>query len=189
MSYNSQPGDKQVIMDIKAITGKRVQIDVEMQNGNLLYYANRSIYYSGVMITNSLAKGESYDKMKRSIVITIVNGKLFKDIPDCYTQFAYADKKSHKILSDVSELHFLELGKIDISKPLEEMTSVEKLGAYLMIAGDESQEEYLQQLLNLKEEAINMSEYVFKELTVSEVAEMLEMTEEEVIKAAEGYVK
>ncbi|MEG2013077.1 MAG: PD-(D/E)XK nuclease family transposase, partial [Anaerovoracaceae bacterium] len=75
ISYNSQPGDKQVIMDIKAITGKRVQIDVEMQNGNLLYYANRSIYYSGVMITNSLAKGESYDKMKRSIVITIVNGK------------------------------------------------------------------------------------------------------------------
>ncbi|MEF9922468.1 MAG: hypothetical protein RR769_06065, partial [Anaerovoracaceae bacterium] len=30
---------------------------------------------------------------------------------------------------------------------------------------------------------------LLKKLTVSEVAEMLEMTEEEVIKAAEGYVK
>ncbi len=55
------------------------------------------------------------------------------------------------------------------------MTPLECLCAYIRFAGDRTREDYVNKLLETGEEAVNMSEYVFKKLTEDDIArEMLE---------------
>ena len=81
-------------------------------------------------------------------------------------------------LTDRLEFHFLELGKLDDKKPVSEMSSVEKVAAYLEYAGDEAHESYTQELLNEGGKEIAMIEHVFKELTADEIAREIRISEE-----------
>ena len=59
-------GDKPTVMDIKCETSSGELIDVEMQNGRLPFYPERSLFYGGKKWVNSaLEEGEDYDKMKK----------------------------------------------------------------------------------------------------------------------------
>ena len=63
--YGWRKDGKQSVLDIKAKTEKEEQIDIEMENGDLTYYGNRSLVYGGRMVNSSLESGEKYDKMKK----------------------------------------------------------------------------------------------------------------------------
>lgn len=52
-------------------------IDIEMQVGELDVYINRTMYYGCRQLSESLAEGDDYGKIKKSIVISFVKGKLF----------------------------------------------------------------------------------------------------------------
>ena len=78
---------KGTVMDIRAETGSGEKLDIEMQTGAFDIYPDRSLYYGGRLVNSSLQIGESYDKMKKSIVVSIVDGKLFSEIEDCHSIF------------------------------------------------------------------------------------------------------
>lgn len=167
-----KPGDKGTIMDIRAKSRSGEQFNVEMQNKIKDNFANRTLMYGCRMVNSSLSSGEDYDKMKKSVVISFVNGVQFKAVPDLHTRFIMAEEKHHLPLSDRLEIHFLELGKLKDRDP-SQMTPLEQFCAYLKYAGDEEKEDYVAKLLETGEEAIHMSDQVYKDVTDDEVLEVL----------------
>lgn len=173
-----KPGDKTTIMDIKAETGSGELIDVEMQKGKLQFFRERALFYGGKMVSSSLASSEYYDKMKKSIVISFVDGTLFPKNPNLHTEFLLQETQQGEILTDRLAIYFLELDKIGTSKTLGEMSSLERFCAYLKYAGDEEKEGYVNKLLEMREEAVDMSEHVFRKITDDDIArEILERQE------------
>ena len=168
--YGERDEDKDSVLDIKALTDSNEIIDIEVQNKNLSFYCDRSVYYGGRLVNSALEKGEKYDKMKKSIVISIVNGTLFPETGKLHTIFQLREIEEDIQLSDRLELHFLELGKILPNTPVDHLDSVEKLAAYLKFAGDETKEDYIQNLIQSGGDAIKMTEQLFRALTEDEIA-------------------
>lgn len=168
--YGDHDDDKDSVLDIKALTSSNEIIDIEVQNKNLSFYCDRSVYYGGRLVNSALEKGEKYDKMKKSIVISIVNGTLFPETEKLHTVFRLREVEDGIQLSDRLELHFLELGKILPNTPVDHLDPVEKLAAYLKFAGDEKKEDYIQNLIQSGGDAIKMTEQLFRALTEDEIA-------------------
>ena len=118
-------------------------------------------------MNSSLQKGEEYDKMKKSIVVSIINGKLFPSIPSCHNVFEVRECSTGLLLSDRLSFHFLELGKVSQDKPISEMTRIEKLAFYLKYANDEKKKDYVQEIL--AEEDFAMAENAYRTLTQDEI--------------------
>lgn len=168
--YGEHDDDKDSILDIKALTNSDEIIDIEVQNKNLAFYCDRSVYYGGRLVNSALEKGEDYDKMKKSIVISIVNGTLFPETKKLHTIFRLREIDDDIQLSDRLELHFLELSKVPLDKPVEQLEPVEKLAAYFKYASDKTKEDYVQSLIQYGGEAIRMTERLFRDLTEDEIA-------------------
>ena len=172
--YGEHENSKDSVLDIKAITNSQELIDIEMQGNIFKAYPERSLFYGGRLVNSALEKGQNYDKLKKSIVISIVDGILFKDVDKVHTAFKLKEVSSDTIMSDKLEFHFLELGKINDAFLTKQMTDVDKLATYFKYAGDKEHEEYLINLLNEGNEAVIMTEYIFRELTEDEIAYEME---------------
>ena len=171
-------GDKPTVMDIKCETSSGELIDVEMQNGRLPFYPERSLFYGGKMVNSALEEGEDYDKMKKSIVISFVDRVLFPDIPGIHTRFLVKEEDTGHPLTDRLAMHFVELGKVSADRPVEELDPLERFAAYMKYCSDPQMEYYVNHLLDSGEEAVQMSEHVYKKVTESDLArEMLEREE------------
>lgn len=70
-------------------------------------------------------------------------------------------------MSDRLAFHFLELGKVDPQKPVEEMTQIEKLAVYLRYANDENYKDSVQEICE-SEEGIIMAENLYRHATKEE---------------------
>ena len=105
--------------------------------------------------------------MKKSIVVSIINGTLFPAIPSCHSVFQVREKETGLLLSDRLEFHFLELGKVHADKSVSEMTRIEKLAVYFKYASDENKKDYVQEIL--AEEDLAMSENAYRTLTQDEI--------------------
>ncbi len=176
--YGEKPYMKGAVLDIKAQTSLGELLDIEMQNGNLEVYADRSVFYCGKLINLSLEKGEDYDKMKKSIVISIVKGNVLPQTKKLHSTFYFLESEEHFRLSETAEIHFVELEKVDVHKSIEEMDPLERLAAYMLFAGDRTQEMYVQDLIERGGEAVTMAERLFKELTEDQIA--FEMREQQI---------
>ena len=135
--------DKESVMDIRAETESGELLDIEMQAGDLKFYQNRALFYGGRLVNSALQVGENYDKMKKSIVISITSGRLFPSLAGCHNIFEMRDRERGLLLCDRLELHFLELSKIDGRKPVSALTEIERLGAYLKFASVEDRQDYV----------------------------------------------
>lgn len=154
-------------MDIRAETGSGDLLDIEMQAGLLIVYPNRIVLYGGRLVNSSLQRGADYDKMKKSIVVSIINGTLFPAIPSCHSVFQVRERETGIILSDRLEFHFLELGKVHADKSVSDMTRIEKLAVYFKYASDENEKDYVQEIL--VEEDLAMAENAYRTLTQDEI--------------------
>lgn len=191
VNYRQFPTDKETTLDIKALTKNGDLIDIELQNGNLDCYQNRSLMYGGKLLNSSLEKGQNYDKMKKSIVISIVTGKLFPHISDLHTVFHLWEDAHRELLSDRLELHYIELGKVKKDVPVEMLGDVERLAAYLKYAADCDAQEYLKELIESGEEVIRLSEKRMERASEDFYARMrqidIEMREHDI--ATARYIK
>ncbi|MBQ2867137.1 MAG: Rpn family recombination-promoting nuclease/putative transposase, partial [Firmicutes bacterium] len=111
-SYATYQGEKEIIMDIKVQLSSGQLLDLEMQVDHLDSYVNRSIYYMGKLVNESLESGDDYDKMKESIVISIVNRMLFPQYKKAFSTYYFKEDDENHKLSEITRIHFLELGKI-----------------------------------------------------------------------------
>ena len=159
--------DKDTTMDIKAETDSKEILSIEMQVGHLSDYRCRTLFYGGRLVNSSLQSGQSYDKMKKSIVVSIIQNKLFPKEIGCHSIFDVREQKTGHRLCDRLEFHFLELGKGDPNKPIAEMTPIERLAVYLRYADDENYKDSVQEICESEEEII-MAENLYRRATKEE---------------------
>lgn len=171
--YRDHPEGKETIMDIKVRFESGALLNLEMQIDHLGYYINRSVFYLGKLISESLAKGETYDKMRETTVISILGGQLFPHRPEVYSRYCLMETQSRELLTPITQLHFLELGKIDAeAKPMEQMTVHEKLGAFFKYAAEESRQDYLRQLFTGEEEVATLTRPILEEISADQEMRM-----------------
>lgn len=171
--------EKTIIMDISVETSRNELIDVEMQIGEMDAYIDRSVYYACKQLAKGLEKGDDYDKIKKSIVISFIKDKLFPDEFPVHSVFSLREDFSSAQLSKLIELHYVELGKIrrDIADPCE-LDPMEQLGAYIRYAGDPEQELFVETLVGKGVKVISMADKVLKKVSEEERLQYMRQSRE-----------
>ena len=168
IDFGNLAGDKETELDIKAETNSHQIIDIEMQVNNLAFFRNRTTFYAGRLINSSLKEGENYGMMKQSVVISIINGKVFPDGVGYHGIFELREKDSGVLLCDRLVMHFLQLNELDMEKPVEEMNRLERLGFYLRHASDVDYKEKIYEICKA-EEGIVVAEDLYRKATQEEI--------------------
>ena len=152
--------DKYSRLDIKAVTNKGEHINIEIQVKNEYNMIKRSLYYWSKMYEGQLTKGQDYDTLSRTICINILDFKYLKNdnFHNCYR---LKEKNTNEELTDVMELHFIEIPKLrklenseDISDMLEAwITFIESPTSELI----DKLEMSLDEIKEAKEELVRLS--------------------------------
>jgi predicted transposase/invertase (TIGR01784 family) len=139
-------GEKYCRLDINMIVnGQRTNLEVQVRNeGN---YSERSLYYWAREFSSSLSEGEDYIDLPRTIVISIIDFKLF-DCVEFHSEFQTLEVNRHEPLTDKMCLHYFELPKLPKSvskddtmklwltlfnaKTEEELKQIESMGVSVM---------------------------------------------------------
>jgi len=150
--------DKHGILDIKAKTDQGVYVDVEIQLVNIPTMPKRTLYYWAKMYTEQMAPGESYNKLMKTVTINIVNFKCIKN-EKMHNVFHIREENTRLMLTDVLEIHFLELTKLVESESGNE----EKLKDWLMFIKSDSKEVF--NVLAKKSKEINKAYDLLKKMS------------------------
>ena len=112
--------DKVGILDIKAKLDNGMQVNVEMQVVNQQNMEKRTLFYWGKLYTGSIHEGESFYRLKKTITINLLDFNYF-DTKEYHTKWHIVeDTEKDKVLTDVLEIHFIELKKFIKSERMPE---------------------------------------------------------------------
>ncbi len=102
------------ILDIKAVDENGKLYDIEMQIGEG-YYGKRALYYWGKTYTNQIDSGEMFSKLKKTVVISLLDFNYFNDngAPRVHRAIIAKDRDTNGSYEELDcfELHFIELQK------------------------------------------------------------------------------
>ena len=87
------------------------QVDLEVQVNNEGDYPERVMYYWAREFSTALPAGQSYSMLPRTIIISIIDFKLF-DCAEYHSFFQPLEVTRHTLLSDKMGFHFYELPKL-----------------------------------------------------------------------------
>ncbi|MDB8576113.1 Rpn family recombination-promoting nuclease/putative transposase [Turicibacter sanguinis] len=120
--------DKYSRLDVKAITNKGEHINIEIQLKDEYNMIKRSLYYWSKLYEGQLENGENYQKLSRTICINLLDFNLLNH-DKFHSVYRLKDCETNEELTDVMELHFIELKKIKDVQRVEEVKT--KLEAWL----------------------------------------------------------
>ena len=103
--------DKYSRLDIKATTSNKEIINIEIQLKNEYNMIKRSLYYLSKMYEEQLGEGDDYSELKRTICINILNFK-YLSTEKYHTAYRLKELETNEELTDVIELHFIEVPKL-----------------------------------------------------------------------------
>jgi predicted transposase/invertase (TIGR01784 family) len=103
--------DKKGILDVRAKTRAGKQIDVEIQILPTEFMPERTMFYWSKMYLSQVKSGDTYDRLMKCITINIVD---FKCVPlnKLHTKYHLTEDETGYKLTDILEVHFLELPKL-----------------------------------------------------------------------------
>jgi len=104
-------GQRGVRLDILAKASDGQLINVEIQKYNEHNMVQRSLFHCAKIFSGQAVISEKYENLKRTICINIMNFKLFDDLR-YWRKDWFSDSETHERLTDLLEIHFLELPKI-----------------------------------------------------------------------------
>ena len=126
------PNEKIGRLDLVAQTEEEEIVHIELQLINYYNTIPRLIYSLSQLISKQLARGENYNKLKRTITIGLLDYELeeLKDMDKMHTVWVYKEKEcGEKQLTDLQELHIIEMNK---AKQEYEKNSNNKLAQWIM---------------------------------------------------------
>ena len=103
--------DKEVILDIKGLVNSNTYVNVELQLYSSPGLPARALYYWAKLFSSQLHKGEDYSSLKKTISIVILDDT-YCDSDDYHTWSGLHDCRQKIVISDLIEVHFLELPKL-----------------------------------------------------------------------------
>jgi predicted transposase/invertase (TIGR01784 family) len=189
--------DKLSIMDVKAETNDETMINIEIQLRDQHNMRQRTLYHLSKMIAERLNKGEYYKEIAKTVAINILNFDLLGEEIRFHNKFRFLETQTHKELTDVAEIHFMELPVLRryIEKNKENITNIigkEKLLDWLLFI-DNPNSEYTK-LVENADEAIGRAKEMLRTLSADEKLHEEYLAREKAImdhyaslKAAEKY--
>jgi predicted transposase/invertase (TIGR01784 family) len=111
--------DKLSILDIKAFDNLKRQYNIEMQVSDNRAFIKRSLYYLTKLYSSQLKESMPFNALQKTIGIYIMNTTKLKKEKDYHNVYSLLNRKSYKELTDIFEVHFIELDKFikTIDKP------------------------------------------------------------------------
>lgn len=101
--------EKQCILDVRILLNDNSKINVELQVRRLAYWDKRSLFYLSKMYTEDLFNGQRYDRLKKCIVISILD--FSGDENPGYHKVYHLRDQEGRLYSDQFEVHVIELDK------------------------------------------------------------------------------
>jgi predicted transposase/invertase (TIGR01784 family) len=103
-------GDKFCRLDISmTVDGRRVDLEIQVRDEG--DYPERSLYYWAREYSTALDEGRDYKELPRTVIISIVEFKLF-DCTEFHSEFQALEVTRHAPLTDKMSLHYFELPKL-----------------------------------------------------------------------------
>ncbi|MHB2016712.1 MAG: Rpn family recombination-promoting nuclease/putative transposase [Candidatus Xenobia bacterium] len=127
--------DRGIVLDVRAQDGQGRQYNVEVQVSEDADYVNRSVYYLTRLHAAQLQRGDEYTGLCRTIGISILDYVLFPDIADLHSIYRLYDHEHQRELSDIIEIHYIELAKFRQDTPEKLRTPFERW-LYLLKFGE-----------------------------------------------------
>ncbi|WP_055069103.1 Rpn family recombination-promoting nuclease/putative transposase [Clostridium massiliamazoniense] len=115
--------DKFSRLDVLATTNRKETINIEIQLKNEQNMIKRSLYYWSKLYTKPLSKGEDYDLLNRTVCINILDFNYLKKTSNFHSVFRLKEIFTNMELTDVEEIHFIELPKLSNNKEKDLLTS------------------------------------------------------------------
>ena len=112
--------DKYSRLDVKATTSNNEIINIEIQLKNENNMIKRSLYYLSKMYEEQLNEKEDYSKLVRTVCINILNFKYLKT-DNFHTGYRFKEIETNEELTDVMEVHFIEIPKLQNSSDEKDM--------------------------------------------------------------------
>ena len=100
--------DKTGILDVKLRLKDETTIDIEIQNSWSAEFIPRTLFYWSKMYIEGFKEGEPYTSLTRCITINLVS-QGFKFNKAVHSAYGIQEQNSHQSLTDLLELHFLNL--------------------------------------------------------------------------------
>lgn len=126
LSKRSQK-EKQCILDVRMLLNDDRRINIELQIRRLACWDKRSLYYLAKMYTDGLHSGQSYEQLKKCIVIDILDFSGDKH-PGYHKIYRLRDEDG-RLYSDQFEVHIIELNKELTGGRLDDWIRLLKIGS------------------------------------------------------------
>ena len=120
--------DKFSRLDVKATTSNKEHINIEIQVKNEYNMIQRTLYYWSKMYSEQIQNRDNYSKLERTVCINILNFKYLKN-DKYHNAYRLKEITSNEELTDIQEIHFIELPKFNEIGNKEYVENVEKMDA------------------------------------------------------------
>nr|WP_015141728.1 Rpn family recombination-promoting nuclease/putative transposase [Clostridium perfringens]AFV15151.1 putative recombinase [Clostridium perfringens] len=120
--------DKFSRLDVKATTSNKEHINIEIQVKNEYNMIQRTLYYWSKMYSEQIQNRDNYSKLERTVCINILNFKYLKN-DKYHNAYRLKEITSNEKLTDLQEIHFIELPKFNEIGNKEYVENVEKMDA------------------------------------------------------------
>ncbi len=107
--------DKLSVVDIKATDEKGRWYDIEIQVKEQKFYGKRAIFYLSEIYSNQLLESDSYDKLRKTIIISLLDFDYFTNDKRYFRRCCYKDFETDEFYPELNfaDLYFVELKKFD----------------------------------------------------------------------------
>jgi predicted transposase/invertase (TIGR01784 family) len=133
--------EKRIRYDVNCVFTDKTRCNVEMTLHPLACEAYRIEYYGARFHTSQSSKGKRYSELVPTYQVSIINKPIFAD-DDFYHSFEMYDAKRDVSLGGRMHIYTVELGKVETiarSKPVSEMTPLERWSVYFLYNADTSE--------------------------------------------------
>lgn len=170
--------DKLSIVDINACDGEGRLYNIEVQVTPERSYISRVLYYAARLYCRQPEGTESFSKLRRTISISIVDFTIFSQEEELHNVFRLKNTLTCEDLTDILELHFIELKKFHKDTPRNLQTPFEKWLHILKFGDIYIVEKELPEILREEEgieEAVQKARYANSDKEKRHIMEAREM--------------
>ena len=157
--------DKTGIIDVRAKTSKGENIDIEVQLTDQGNMDKRTLFYLGKMYLENIKQGEDYTSLEKVITINILDFEFLGTESYQSSFHLWEDLEKDYMLTDVVEIHFLELPKFRKKKDKDYRDNA--IERWLMFLEKDISETTLKELMSL-DTAIEKAEQKIEYLSSDE---------------------
>ena len=150
--------DKASVLDIHAKTEQGEHVNIEIQLANKFDMEKRTLYYWSRIFSAQMQKGMPYTELAKTITINILNFRFLQKTDRFHTTFHLYEDQEQFPLTDVLEIHFMEIPKLMDKWELRTVNPYDnELERWLLLLEADDHEEIRKEL-----EAIAMKDPVMK---------------------------